>query len=178
MHVAGRHTLTTTSVLTRCARLPMTTAALCLDSSLSISSQSSSKSSNRLAPSASTISRRRPLPCSIPCFTAPPFPTFFDRDTTRMSHCECSRAYWSATSGVPSFEPSSTMRTSQVRLLAIGLLKCPSVWSSIVGNRRISLNAGTITLRSSSGGEDPMFGRSWWPSPAAERYFRSKGSSR
>jgi hypothetical protein len=42
-----------------------------------------SKSSMRVAPSASTINSHSPLACSMPCCTAPPLPWFLPSFMTR-----------------------------------------------------------------------------------------------
>lgn len=139
-------TFTTASVLTRCARLPTATAAWSSGEISSIAFHRSSRSSNLLAPSASTIRSLFPLPCSIPCRTAPPFPKFFRSVTTRISLPEYFPASLSAKSEVPSDEPSSMMRISKVRLGSDW--RWSIVDSSMEGNREVSLYAGITTVRS------------------------------
>ena len=135
--------MTTAAVLTRCALLPIATPFLPTPSS---AFHNNTRSSNRDAPSASTISSFSPLPCSIPCLTAPPLPRFFSSCTTRMSARGYPFAIASALSAVPSDDPSSTMRISYVRPFCA--VRYVTAVSSIEGSRAVSLYAGMTTVTS------------------------------
>ena len=101
-------TLTTASELTRWARLPTTIPAFWLGAISSIVFHRSSKSENLDAPSASTINKRSPLLYSIPCLTAPPFPTLCSNTTTRISLFGYLTPSFNAILDVSSEDPSST----------------------------------------------------------------------
>ena len=87
-----------------------------------ISRASTRRSAKRVAPSASANSTNAPRACSTPCRTAAPLPRFVCRRVRRISAPGASArcfASASATSDVPSRDPSSTSTSSYVRRGAV-----------------------------------------------------------
>lgn len=106
-------TLTTASLPTRWARLPMATPRCDPSTTSSHPSMSFPASENRDAPSASANRTYSPLTCRKPCVVAPPLPLLRASETTLRISCRpFSFANSSTTSTVLSRLPSSTTKIS------------------------------------------------------------------